>query len=111
MRQREFRFGQANEVAGVMRRDRERQRERIGEADVLGGENHESTRDEPRVFTAGKHFGQPVHRCVGIAAAAALDENGNRIVVLVFVRVVADPPFARENLQFGRRHCCSFRQG
>jgi len=48
--------GQADEVARVMRRDRQRQRLRIGEPDVLAREDDEAPRDEPRVFPPASIF-------------------------------------------------------
>ena len=99
MRQRELRFRQTDKVTRVMRGHRERQRLRIGEAHVLAGQDHQPSRDEPGILTACQHLRQPIHGGVGIAAAATLDERGNRIVVLIFIGVVTNPALAGEHLQ------------
>ena len=54
---------------GVLRRDRDLERLRVGVADVLGGEDHHAARDEERVLAGLEHAHHPVDRGVGIAAA------------------------------------------
>ena len=44
-------FGHADEFECVMRIDGDAQRGRIGEAYIFAGEDHESTRNEARIFT------------------------------------------------------------
>jgi len=66
------------------------QRLRIGQADVLRRQDDQAARDKARVLVAGEHLGEPVQRGVRIAAAAALDEGGDRVVVFVLVGIVAD---------------------
>ena len=61
----------------------QRERQRVGHPDVLGGEDHEATRDEPRVLAGLEHPGQPVEPGVGVGAADRLDERGDDVVVLV----------------------------
>ena len=102
MRERQFGLGQADEIDGLVRRHGHRERLRVGQPDVLRGEDHEAAGDEPRVLASREHLGEPVHRRIGIAAAAALDERRDRVVVLVFVRIVPDAALAREGLQLGR---------
>ena len=99
MRQGVLGLGQPDEIHRMMRRDRQGQRLRIGQPDILARQDHEAARDETRVLPAGEHLRQPVHRRIRIAAAATLDEGGDRIVVLVLVGIVTNPPLAREHLE------------
>ena len=59
------------------------ERRRIGQADVLGREDHEAAGDVARVLTGFEHPREPVEPGVGIGAADALDERGDDVVVLV----------------------------
>ena len=93
--QRDAALRQADEVDGVLRRDRDLQRLRVGVADVLGGEDHHATRDEERVFAGLEHAHQPVEGGVGIAAAHAFDEGGDDVVVLLARLVVAERTLLR----------------
>ena len=61
MRQRDSRFGQADKFHRLLRRDRERQRLRIGEADVFARKDHDAPRDETEIFAGMQHFREPVH--------------------------------------------------
>ena len=61
----------------------QRERQRVGHPDVLRGEDHEATRDEPRVLAGLEHPGEPVEPGVGVGAADRLDERGHDVVVLV----------------------------
>lgn len=104
----ELAFGQSDEIAGMVRGDRERQCMRIGEADVFRGEDDEAASDEPRIFAAGEHFRQPVEGGVRVAAANAFDERGNRVVMFILIGVVADLPLGGERLQMVGRQRRSF---
>ena len=110
MRQRQLRFGQADEIDRLLRRDRERQRLGIGQADILRRQDDEAPRNEPRVLASRQHLGQPVQRGIGVAPAAAFDEGGDRVVVFVLVGIVANAPLAREGLQFRRSDRRPLRQ-
>ena len=68
---------------GVLDGERHLERARIGVADVLGREDHHAPRDEQRVLAGLEHAHQVVERRVGIAAAHALDERGDDVVVLL----------------------------
>ena len=74
---------------GVGGRDRDHQRLRIGEADVLGGRDHEPAGDEARVLPRLDHARQVVQRGVDVGAADRLDERADHVVVLVALAVVA----------------------
>ena len=66
----------------------QQQRVRIGEPYVLGGEDAEAAGDEERVFPSFEHPGHPVHCCVGVGTAHALDEGGDDVVMHLAVLVV-----------------------
>ena len=63
-------------------------RGRIGIAHVLAGQDHQPPGEEPHVFAPFEHPGQPVEGRVGIAAANALDQRADRVVMRVAVAVV-----------------------
>ena len=73
----------------LRRRDGERQRLRVGVADVLAGEDHHPPGDELRVLAALDHHREVVERGVGVRAARRLDPGGDRVVVLVAALVEA----------------------
>ena len=66
-----------------------RQGGRVGQADVLAGQDHQPAGDEPRVLPRLDHPGQVVQRGVGVGAADRLDEGAGDVVVLVALPVVA----------------------
>ena len=103
VRERQLRLGQADEIHRVLRGDRERQGLRVGQPHVLARQNDQPPGNEARILPAPEHLCQPVERGVGIPSPAALDEGGNRVVVLVLVGVVADAALAREHLQLRGR--------
>ena len=74
------------------RRDRHRERARVGVADVLGGEHHHPADDEPRVLAALEHHRQVVQRRVRVRAARRLDPGRDRVVVAVARAVVQQRP-------------------
>ena len=88
LRERNDALGQPDEVHRVLDRDRDLQRARIGVADVLGREDHHPPRDEQRILARLDHAHHPVQRRVGIAAAHALDERGDDVVVLLARAIV-----------------------
>ena len=80
---------------GMHRRDRQRQRPRVGISDILRCGDDDPPRDERRVLAGGDHRREPVEGCVGIVAAHRLDERGRRLVVLVADAVVFEQPLLR----------------
>ena len=66
------------------------QRGRVGQADVLAGQDHQPAGDEARVLPGLDHPRQVVQRRVGVGAAHRLDERADHVVVLVALPVVAD---------------------
>ena len=90
MGERELALGQADEFAGLHRGDGERQRLRVGVADVFAREDDEPAGEEPHVFAAFEHAGEPVDAGVGVAAADAFDQGAGGVVVVVAGGVVAD---------------------
>ena len=65
-RQREHRLGHANEVGRLLGGDGKRQCVRIGQPDILPGEDDQTAGDEHQVFARLEHARQPVHGRVGI---------------------------------------------
>ena len=59
------------------------QRLRVGEADVLRRRDDQAPRDEHDVLAGLEHARHPVDGGVGVAAAHALDERRDDVVVLV----------------------------
>ena len=92
----ELRLGQPDVLDRVRRGGGQRERERVGHADVLGREDHEPAGDEPRVLAGFEHAREPVEPRVGIRAADALDERGDDVVVLVVA--VAQRPHRERGL-------------
>ena len=83
-------LGHADQLHGLGGGDRGRQRGRVGQADVLAGQDHQPPRDEARVLARLDHPGQVVQRGVDVGAADRLDEGADHVVVLVALPVVAD---------------------
>ncbi len=65
------------------------QRGRVGQPDVLAGQDHQPPGDEARVLAGLDHPRQVVQRRVGVGAAHRLDEGADDVVVLVALAVVA----------------------
>ena len=83
-------FGHADELDGLLRRDREWQRFRIGQTNVFTRENDDAPGDEAKIFAGMQHFREPVHRVLFVRRAHALDERADRVVVGVAGAVVDD---------------------
>ena len=90
MRKRNARFGQADKFNRLLRRDRQRQRFRIGQTDVFAGENYDATRNEAEVLAGVQHFRKPVHRVFLIGCAHALNKRADRVVMCVARAIVND---------------------
>ena len=88
LRERGVPFRHADEMDGILRGDCDRQRLRVGVADVLGREAHEPPRDVQRILTRFEHPREPVHRRVGIAVAHRLVKRGDEVVMLFSAFVV-----------------------
>ena len=61
-------LGQPDEGRGLQGRNGRLQRRRVGHADVLAGVDHQTSGDEPWVFTRLDHAGQVVQGRVDVAA-------------------------------------------
>ena len=83
MREVEAGFGHPDELDRACGRVGDDERVGVGEADVLGREDHEPARDVARVLAGFDHAREPVEPGVGIRAADRLDERGDDVVVLV----------------------------
>jgi hypothetical protein len=84
----ELRLRQADVLDRLCRRDGDDERVRVGETDVLGGENDHPPGDEAGVLPRLEHRGQVVDGRVGIRAAHRLDEGRREVVVAVTGAVV-----------------------
>ena len=58
-------------------------------SDVLAGQDHQPTCDEPRILPRLQHSRQVVQGRINIGAPHGFDESGDHIVVLVTISVVA----------------------
>ena len=65
LREVEGALGQSDAVDRGAGRRRDRQRERVGVADVLGGEDHHSPGDEARVLARPHHHREPENAASG----------------------------------------------
>ena len=88
VRQRNLRLRQPDEFHRLLRRHRQHQPMRIGQPDVLARQNHQPPRDEPHLLAGVEHFRQPVERRVRVGAAHAFYKCGDRVVVLIAIRVI-----------------------
>ena len=82
--------GRPDELARLHGRDGQRQRVRIGIADVLAGKDHQPAAEKPHILAPFEHPRQPIEAGVGIAAADTLDQRTGGVVVVVACRIVAD---------------------
>ena len=55
----------------------------VGQADVLGGQDHEPAGDEAGVLACLDHASQPIQAGIRIRASDRLDEGGDDVVVIV----------------------------
>ncbi len=70
--QRQLAFGRAQALVDLGRVQRQPQRARVGQADVLAGHAHQPARHVARVGAAVEHAHEPVQRGIGVAAAHRL---------------------------------------
>ena len=104
LRDRELAFRRAQEVVRVLRRERDRQRARIGEPDVLHRHPHDAARDIEHVLAALDHAREPVERAFDVAAAHGLVERGDHVVVLLAGLVVLRDAPLEHRRDVGRGH-------
>src|SRR5450759_3845326 len=110
--EREHRFRHADEVGRLLRGHRDGERLGVGQPDVLGREDDEPASDEHHVLARLQHPCHPVDSRVGVAAADALDQRGDDVVVLVAGAVVQEVAllqrlldvFERDRLLAGDQH-------
>ena len=88
LRQRQLALGAAQLLVGGARGDRERQRRRVGEADVLARHAHEAARDVARVLAAREHPREPVQGGVGIGAAHRFVQRADQVVVRLLLPII-----------------------
>ncbi len=88
MREREFAFGAAEKIVGVLGGVRLHKRLRVGEADVLHRHAHHAPREVKRRLAAVDHAAEPVKRRVGVGAAHRLVQRADEVVMAVAVLVV-----------------------
>ena len=84
------RFRPADKFRRIVRRLRENQRHRIRQADIFRRANHNSPRDEARVFSGMNHFRKPIERRIRIAAPHGFDESRDRVVMSVAIAIIDD---------------------
>ena len=89
LRQRQLALGRAEPLVGLRGVQRDAQRARIGQADVLAGHAHQAPGDVARVGAAVDHAREPVQRAVRAAAAHRLVQRRDRVEELVAALVVA----------------------
>jgi len=87
----------------LLRSARDNERLRIGQTDVLSGEDDDAPRDEHRVLTRVDHPHEPVERRVGVGSADALDERADRVVVLIAGAVVQEAAALQSLADIGER--------
>lgn len=99
LRQREFALGRAQALVDLGRVEREPQRARVGQADVLARHAHQPARHVARVCAAVEHAHEPVERGVGIAAAYRFMQRADGVVELLAALVVAPHALAEHAQQ------------
>ena len=100
----EARLGQTDALYRLIGRRGYHEALGVGEADVLGSGDHQPAGDEARVLAGLEHLGDPEYRAIGIAAANALDEGGDGLIVVVAGLVVAHLPALDGRLDGLDRH-------
>jgi len=90
--EREVPLRKTDEVRRLLRGRRDDQGLRVGQADVLTGEDDDAASDEHRILAGVDHAHEPIQSGVGIGAAHALDERADRVVMLIAGAVVEEAP-------------------
>ena len=83
-----LRLRQSNKFAGLLGGHRNEESARVGQADVFARRDDQAAGDEADVFPGMEHLGQPVEGGIRIAAADALNESTDRVVVRVVFRII-----------------------
>jgi len=84
----ELPFGTAEKVIRVFGGERDAERPRVGQADILDRHAHQAPGDVERVLPARQHARQPIERAIGVRSAHRLVQRGNQIEVLLAALVV-----------------------
>ena len=90
LRQCSVAFGHADEVHGVLRGNCDRQRLRVGIADILRRKTHEPTGDVERILTGFDHSREPIHRGIRVAVAHRLVQRRDQVVMLFATLVIQE---------------------
>ena len=98
----ELAFGAAEEVIGILGRQRHRQRIGIGKADILAGEAHQPPQQIQRFFTGGQHAFEIVERRIGIGATQRFVQRRDQPVMALAILVIDRHP-AVEQCRQSRR--------
>src|SRR5574341_100173 len=85
-------FGQPDPLEGFGAGRRDDDAVRLGQPDILPGQDQQAAHDETRVFPGHDHLRQPEQRRVRVGAAHRLDEGADRVVVLVEALIVMHRP-------------------
>ena len=88
--ERNARLGHTDEFDGLLRCDRQQQRFRIGQANVLARKDDNASRDETKIFAGVEHFRQPIYGAFFIGSAHALDERADGVVMRVTRAIIND---------------------
>ncbi len=99
--QRKLALGRAESLVDFARVEREPQRARVGQTDVLRRHAYEAARHVARVYTAVEHAHEPIQRRVGVGAAHALVQRADGVVELFAALVVAAHALAQHLEQPG----------
>ena len=98
----ELGLGQSHVFKRLGSRHRNHQRLGVGHADVFAGQHNEAPHDEASVFASLEHARQPIQTCIGIAAANALDERTDDVVMVI--SPVSQRTGAKRRLDMLKRH-------
>ena len=77
---------------------------RVGQSDVLARTDDQSASNEGGILAALNHASQPVERCIGVAAADALDERRDDVIVHLAVLIVGQRILLQTLRDDGVRH-------
>ena len=92
LRQRQFALGRAQHLVGIARRDRQRQRLRVGHADILARHPDQPPCEEQRILARHQHARQIVQCSIGVRPPHRLVQRRDQIVVPVLLLVVNRRP-------------------
>ncbi|MEY3950000.1 MAG: hypothetical protein RJB43_1355, partial [Verrucomicrobiota bacterium] len=81
MGERVFALGHANHLAGLEGRGGDAEGTGIRQANILGGTDDETPRDEARLLPSFEHQKEPIERGIRIAPADGFDEGRSGVVM------------------------------